>query len=69
LKWGDKLENGKGVVADADPPRTMPLPDYNVAGDQSCTFICNSGTLLDRPTDRHPRRGTNARSYGHDALS
>ena len=25
LKWGDKLENGKGVVADADPPRTMPL--------------------------------------------
>src|SRR5215204_7287047 len=24
LKWGDKLENGKGVVADASPPRTMP---------------------------------------------
>jgi hypothetical protein len=24
LKWGEKLENGKGVVADADPPRTMP---------------------------------------------
>ena len=25
MKWGDKLENGKGVVADADPPRTMPF--------------------------------------------
>ena len=25
LKWGDKLENGKGVVADANPPRTMPF--------------------------------------------
>jgi hypothetical protein len=24
LKWGDKLENGKGVVADANPPRTIP---------------------------------------------
>jgi hypothetical protein len=24
LKWGDKLENGKGVAADASPPRTMP---------------------------------------------
>jgi hypothetical protein len=25
LKWGNELENGKGVVADADPPRTMPF--------------------------------------------
>jgi hypothetical protein len=24
LEVGDKLENGKGVVADAGPPRTMP---------------------------------------------
>jgi hypothetical protein len=25
LKWGDKLENGKGVAADASPPRAMPF--------------------------------------------
>ena len=46
LKWGDKLENGKGVVADAGPPSHDAFPDYNATDGQSCTFICNSGALL-----------------------
>jgi hypothetical protein len=54
LKWGDELENGKGVVADAGPPPHDAFPDYNATDGQSCTYICNSGALLDHPVQRYP---------------
>ena len=68
VKWGDKLENGKGVVADATLSHDAIL-DYNAREGRSCTFLCNYDALLDRPARCHPRRVTNPRSYGQDALS